>query len=167
MEFRKTLEKDVDSVMEIIKQSQQYFKEQGIDQWQNGYPNSDVIKNDISNDHSFVLLKDKKIVATTALSFDGEETYNEIYEGKWLSNEDYAVIHRIAVDTSHKGSGLAGDIIKEVEKKCSGNGIKSIKVDTHEENKSMQKLLLKNGFDYCGVIYLEDGDKRIAFEKLL
>lgn len=167
MEFRKTNHKDIENVMEIIKQSQQYFKEQGIDQWQNGYPNPQVIKNDIDNNNSYVLLKDRKILATTAISFDGEETYNEIHDGKWLSNDDYAVIHRIAVDTNHKGLGLAGKIIKEAEKKCSERGVKSIKVDTHEDNKSMQKLLLKNGFEYCGVIYLEDGAKRIAFEKTL
>lgn len=167
MEFRRTTEKDIDGVMEIISQSQQYFKEQGIDQWQNGYPNKEVIKNDISNENSYVLLKDNKILATTVISFDGEETYNKIYDGKWLSNEDYAVIHRVAVDTNHKGLGLAGKIIDEAKKKCSERGIKSIKVDTHEDNESMQRLLLKNGFEYCGVIYLEDGAKRIAFEKML
>lgn len=167
MEFRRTNEKDINGVMGIINQSQQYFKEQGIDQWQNGYPNEEVIKNDILNEHSYVLLKDNKIVATAAISFDGEDTYNEIKDGHWLSNEDYVVIHRIAVDTNHKGLGLAGKIINETEKKCSERGIKSIKVDTHEDNKSMQKLLVKNGFEYCGVIYLEDGAKRIAFEKTL
>lgn len=41
-----------------------------------------------------------------------------------------------------------------------------IKVDTHEENISMQKLLKKNNFKYCGIIYLEDKSKRIAFEKI-
>lgn len=167
MEFRKTNHKDVEQVMEIIKQSQQYFKDQGIDQWQNGYPNEDVIKEDISNDHSYVLLKDNKILATTVLSFDGEETYNEIHDGKWLSNDDYAVIHRIAVNTDYKGLGLSGEIIKEAEKKCSERNIKSIKVDTHKDNISMQKLLEKNGFKYCGIIYLTDGDTRIAFEKML
>lgn len=167
MEFRKTNHKDVEQVMEIIKQSQQYFKDQGIDQWQNGYPNEDVIKEDISNDHSYVLLKDNKILATTVLSFDGEETYNEIHDGKWLSNDDYAVIHRIAVNTEYKGLGLSGEIIKEAEKKCSERNIKSIKVDTHKDNISMQKLLEKNGFKYCGIIYLNDGDTRVAFEKIL
>lgn len=165
MEFRKTTSKEISSVMEIIKQSQQYFKEQGINQWQNGYPNAEVIQNDINNDHSYVLIRDNKIVATTALSFDGEETYNQIHGGEWLTNEDYAVIHRIAVDTNCKGKGIAGEIIKEVQKECINRGIKSIKVDTHEDNKSMQKLLEKNGFKYCGIIYLKDGAVRVAYEK--
>lgn len=167
MEFRKTTEKDVESVMSIIKQSQNYFKEQGIDQWQNGYPNSQIIKDDIKNDYSYVLLKDNKIVGTTVLSFDGEETYNKIHNGNWLTQNEYAVIHRIAIDNNLKGQGLAGKIIEKVQEKCNKRGVRSIKVDTHEDNKSMQKLLEKNGFKYCGIIYLTDGDKRVAFEKTL
>lgn len=166
MEFRKTIKSDVNNVMKIIKQAQDYFKSQGVDQWQNGYPNEETIENDIKNDESYVLEKDGEIVATTMLTFNGEPTYASI-QGKWLSNDKYATIHRVAVDNTHKGKGLSSQIIKYVEKNCLDKGIHSIKVDTHEDNTSMQRLLEKNDFKYCGVIYLEDDSKRIAFEKLL
>ena len=84
MEFRKTIKKDVNNVMKIIKQAQDYFKSQGVDQWQNGYPNEETIENDIKNDESYVLEKDGEIVATTMLTFNGEPTYASI-QGKWLS----------------------------------------------------------------------------------
>lgn len=173
MEFRKSVETDINNIMKIIKQAQVYFKEQGIDQWQNGYPNVETISNDIADKNSYVLLKDNKIVATAAVSFDGESTYDSIYEGGWITNNEYAVIHRIAVDNTYKGSGLSSEIIKHVEQLCLNKGVHSIKVDTHEENISMQKLLKKNKFKYCGIIYLEDRSKiedrgkRIAFEKTL
>jgi hypothetical protein len=32
---------------------------------------------------------------------------------------------------------------------------------------SGERLLQKNGFKYCGIIYLEDQEERIAFEKIL
>ncbi|BCN31817.1 GNAT family N-acetyltransferase [Anaeromicropila herbilytica] len=167
MEFRKSVETDIKNIMNIINQAQDYFKEQGINQWQNNYPNVETIRNDIAQCHSYVLLKKNQIVATAAISFDGEKTYHEIYEGEWISNQDYAVIHRIAVNNDYKGLGLASEIIKNVQILCSERQIFSIKIDTHEENISMQNLLKKNGFQYCGVIYLEDGNKRIAFEKIL
>ncbi|GKX66236.1 GNAT family N-acetyltransferase [Inconstantimicrobium mannanitabidum] len=167
MEFRKTDIMDINQVMNIIKQAQTYFKNQGIDQWQNNYPNTETIRKDIENNYSYVLIKEHNIVATAAISFDGEKTYNNIYDGQWITNEDYAVIHRIAVDSNYKGSGLSSEIIKNVEMLCLNRGIHSIKVDTHEENLSMQKMLKKNEFEYCGIIYLEDGSKRIAFEKKL
>ncbi|MBK1813589.1 GNAT family N-acetyltransferase [Clostridium sp. YIM B02505] len=167
MEFRRTVEADISSIMNIIKQAQTYFKENGIDQWQNGYPNEEVIKNDIENEHSHVLLKDNNVVGTAAISFDGEKTYDNIHEGQWLSNDAFAVIHRIAVDNEYKGLGLSAIIIKAVEELCINKGVHSIKVDTHEENLSMQRLLKKNGFQYCGIIYLEDKNKRVAFEKVI
>jgi RimJ/RimL family protein N-acetyltransferase len=167
MEFRRAVETDINNIMNIIKQAQSYFKEQGINQWQNNYPNSETIISDIAEKNSYVLIKDDNIVATVAVSFEGEKTYESIYEGEWISNNEYAVIHRIAVDNTYKGSGLSSQIIKNVEQLCLNKGIYSIKIDTHEENIAMQKLLEKNIFQYCGIIYLEDRSKRIAFEKTL
>lgn len=167
MKFQKAVEKDIKDIMNIIKQAQSYFKEQGINQWQDNYPNIETIKNDVNSGASYILLKENNIIATAAVSFSGEKTYESIYDGKWLTNGAFAVIHRIAVDNNYKGLGIASEIIKNVEKLSLNKGIRSIKVDTHEENISMQNLLRKNGFSYCGVIYLEDRSKRIAFEKVL
>ena len=167
MEFRKTIKTDINSVMNIIRQAQEYFKEQGINQWQDNYPNPEVINTDITRGESYVLLKNNNIVATAAVSFDGEKTYESIYEGKWITKDKFAVIHRIAVDNNYKGLGLSSKIIKHVEELCLSKEVYSIKIDTHEENISMQKLLKKNDFKYCGIIYLEDKSKRVAFEKVL
>lgn len=167
MKFRKATKEDVKCIMKIIKNAQEYLKNKGVNQWQDGYPNMDTINKDISSESSYVVLKDNTIAATLAISFDGEKTYDTIYDGEWLSNSKYAVIHRIAVDNEFKGSGLSSSIIKKVEKICLESDIHSIKIDTHEDNLSMQRLLLKNDFKYCGVIYIEDKSKRIAFEKLI
>lgn len=167
MEFRKAQEADISSIMEIIKQAQSYFKIQEINQWQNNYPNIEVIKNDLENDYGYVLLKDKHIVGTVSLSFDGEISYQRIYNGAWKSDEEYAVIHRIAVKDNYKGLGLASTMIQYIEEICRNKNIKSIRIDTHKENISMQKLIKKNGFEYCGIIYLVDKSERLAFEKIL
>jgi len=165
MKLRKSKEKDIRDIMEIIKEAQAYLKEMKIDQWQNGYPNEEVIRKDILNGYSYVLTDKDKVIATVALSFDGEPTYNEIYEGSWLTDNEYAVIHRIAVTKEMKGKNIASIILKRIEEICKERAIKSIKIDTHEDNLSMQRLLKKNNFKYCGVIYLEGKVKRIAFEK--
>ncbi|MBN1062541.1 GNAT family N-acetyltransferase [Clostridium botulinum] len=167
MEFKKSTEEDIGNIMRIINEAQIYFKEQKINQWQNDYPNIETIKEDIKNDYSYVFLMDKQIVATVALSFDGEKTYDIIYDGKWISNNKYAVIHRMAVNNSRKGNGIATKILENAEKICLEKGVHSIKIDTHVENKAMQNLLKKNNFHYCGIIYLEDNSKRVAFEKII
>ena len=42
--------------------------------------------------------------------------------------------------------------------------VNSLRVDTHEENLSMQRLVAKNQFQYCGIVYMADGGKRFAYE---
>ena len=166
--FRKTEYADIPEVMRLIGQAQAYMKEAGIDQWQNGYPNEGAIAMDIAKGYSYVMEENKKIIGTMAVIFDGEPTYDHIYEGAWNTTEEpYATVHRVAVDAECKGQGIAGSMIDEVVKMCQERGIRSIKNDTHRDNQSMQRMQAKNGFEYCGVIYLEDGAERIAFEKIV
>ncbi|MBS4536303.1 GNAT family N-acetyltransferase [Clostridium sp. D2Q-14] len=167
MEFRKTVESDINDIMVIIKKAQNFLREKGIPQWQNGYPGIQIIKNDLKKGYAYVLIDVNKVIATLAISFDGEKTYKDIYDGKWISNDQYAVIHRLAIDDDYKGKEIASIIINNIEKICLDKGIDSIKIDTHRKNLPMQRMLKKNGFKYCGVIYLEDKSERLAFEKIL
>lgn len=165
MVFRNATVDDINNVMKIINDAKEYFKEMNINQWQDGYPNEEVIKNDIINNNSYVLEKDGDIIATTMFAVEKDKTYDNIYDGKWINEGEYAVIHRIAVDNKLKGLKLGAEIINNAVEVCKDKGIKSIKIDTHKDNISMQRFLKNNGFQYCGVIYLEDKSPRIAFEK--
>lgn len=167
MEFRLARCSDIDEIMTIIKKAQEFIHSKGIDQWTNGYPSRDVIKDDIDNGYSYVLEKNNKIYVTGSVSFDYELTYNDIYEGKWITNDRYSVIHRMAIDMDYKSSGLSDEFLKNVEDLAKEKNIFSIKIDTHRENKSMQGFFKKNHFIYCGIIYIKDGSERLAYEKVL
>ena len=77
------------------------------------------------------------------------------------------MIHRIAIDDSKKGLGLSDVILENIKRMCLESGVKSIRVDTQKDNRSMQQWLKKNGFQYCGIIYLEDRSERLAYEKIV
>ena len=166
MRFRRSTYADINDIMKIIGQAQSYLKKMGIDQWQDGYPNTQVIEDDIKKGYSYVLVHKDKIIATVAISFDGEATYDHIYKGQWITDDRYVVIHRLAVGDIYKGQGLSSKIIEYIKDLCLDRGIYSIRVDTHRENLSMQRMLEKNEFEKCGIIYLENGDERIAFERI-
>lgn len=171
-EFRKTEIEDLDKIEEILNGAILSMKEMNLDQWQDGYPNIQSIIKDMGEDVSYVLIKDGEVIATSALTFEKELPYEKI-EGEWLSekDEDYAIIHRIAVDNKIKNNGYASILLQFLEEKVKLNKIKSMKVDTHEDNKPMRRFLEKNGYKYCGVIYLDRepniGAKRVAYEKIL
>ncbi|NLY18371.1 MAG: GNAT family N-acetyltransferase [Clostridiaceae bacterium] len=166
MIFRKALLTDINGIMNIIRQAQEFFRENGIEQWQNNYPNEETVADDIKHYNGYVLVKGNDIIGTVAVLFQEEKSYGHI-EGKWLSDGQYATVHRIAVAGKYKGKGYASDILRNIEEMCRQKNIFSIRVDTHEKNIAMQKLLDKNGFIYCGIIYLEDGSKRNAYEKII
>ena len=42
----------------------------------------------------------------------------------------------------------------------------NIRIDTHKDNRIMQHNIEKHGFTYCGIIYLANGDERLAYQKL-
>lgn len=168
MEFRRANITEVDYILGIIEEGQEFFRREGIPQWMNGYPNKDTISEDINKGYSYVLVDDGEIVGTTALIYGVEPTYEKIYEGEWLTDaKDYAILHRVAVRSSKKGKGLARRIVEAVEEDSRIKGIRSIRIDTHRKNISMQNMVKKAGFTYCGIIYLDDGAERIAFEKEL
>lgn len=167
MLFRIAKEDDLNEIMSIIEEAKAYLKVQGVDQWQNGYPNEEKILEDIASEESYVGELNGKIVATGYLSFCGEKTYEKIYNGQWLSIGPYAVYHRTAVSEKSRNAGIAKDFFQSLDKVVLEKGVKSIRIDTHKDNMPMQKFLKKNGYIYCGVIYLEDGNERVAFEKIL
>ena len=167
MEFRQANISDLDQIVEIIELSKKYLKETKVDQWQDGYPAKEDLRRDIESGNSYVLTNKDEIVATTVISLDGESTYNSIFNGEWITNEEYIVMHRVAVHDRYKGKGTFKELIKEAENLALNKGIFSIKIDTHRDNISMQKAVLKNDFKKCGIIYLEDGSERIAFEKVM
>ncbi|MDM0496888.1 GNAT family N-acetyltransferase [Clostridium perfringens] len=167
MEFRQAKISDLDQIVEIIELSKKYLKETKVDQWQDGYPSKEDLRRDIESGSSYVLTNKDEIVATTVISLDGESTYNSIFNGEWITNEEYIVMHRVAVHDKYKGKGIFKELIKEAEILALNKGISSIKIDTHRDNISMQRAVVKNDFKKCGIIYLEDGSERIAFEKVL
>ncbi len=170
MVIRKTACEDLGEVMPIFEEARGTIAALGIDQWQNGYPSRAVIEADIAKEQSYCVLNDGNICATMAILTDGEPTYDKIYEGEWLTGNGrgfYIAIHRVAVSVVCRGSGISGRIIDfaaEMAKKMEKD---SLRIDTHRGNVVMRKMLEKNGFSYCGVIYLENGDERVAYEKLI
>lgn len=156
---------DIDIAMDIINDGKRYLKQQGIDQWQTGYPDRKIIEKDIICNRGYFVTDDISKLAYMCIDFEGEPAYKDI-KGQWKSNEDYAVIHRLAVSKQKAGKGLSDTIIQLTEQLCKKNSVNSIRVDTDNENKIMQHILQKNGFVYCGTVWFAGSDK-IAFEKIL
>lgn len=127
-------------------------------QWGNTYPPKPLVAKDIEEGCSYVCIEQDKIVATFYYKEGRDDTYVKIYEGQWLDDSPYGVIHRITSDGTVRGA--ATYCINWALNQC-GN----LRMDTHRDNMVMQHTLDKNGFTYCGIIYSDDGTERLAYQK--
>ena len=147
-------------IMEVYAQARQFMAQNGNpDQWGTAYPSEEMIRQDILNGKCYVNLNGNQIRAVFYFAVEADPTYGYI-EGAWLNDAPYGVIHRIAVGES--GKGVAAECFAFAAECCD-----NIRIDTHEKNIPMQRCLAKNGFTRCGIIYLEDGDPRIAYQKVI
>lgn len=168
MEIHETTKEEKEAVLAIYEEAKAYFKAKGIDQWQNGYPDIDSLESDCEKGISYTASEQGKVIATFAVAVEKEKAYDAIFGGSWLSTaEEYGVIHRIAVTAEEKGKGVAAGLFFWAESYCMARGAAWLRIDTHRENYSMQRLLEKQGYQKCGTIYLQDGAERIAYEKSL
>lgn len=168
MKYRLATLKDIIQIMEIIEDGRAFLSTQNSGQWQDGYPNETTMTNDIINENLYVLIKEDEniIVGVCALTYH-EDDYDYLYEGAWLTDLPYMVMHRIAVKKEYRSMGygklLFGVFIEVAKKK----GYRSLRIDTHENNTRMRKILDDFGFVYCGKAILTPNKDRMVFEKVL
>ena len=158
MKIRNTKLTDLTEVRKIYSYAREQMKlNNNPNQWKNTNPKEETIINDIKNNNSYVIEKDNKIVGVFSFIIGIDKTYQYI-EGKWLNDLEYGTIHRIA------SNNLEKNIFNVCINFCKTK-INNIRIDTHHDNKIMRHILKKNNFIECGIIYVEDGSKRIAFQK--
>ena len=164
MNIRPSQLTDIPRIMDIFAYARSFMAANGNpNQWgRANWPPEDLIRKDIEQGLSYVCLNHQGEVIGTFFFNQGkdiEPTYAKIYDGAWLDDSPYGIIHRIAGDGSEKGIGAF--CINWAYDQCG-----HMRIDTHSDNIVMQNLLTKLGFTKCGIIYIEkDNDPRIAYEK--
>lgn len=160
MKIRKTRPEDIEAVMEIYAAAREFMRDNGNgDQWGNTHPVRELIESDIATGKGYAVVEDNEIIGVFYFDIADDPTYKIIYEGEWLNDEKYGVIHRIAV--KYHGRGIVSFVYDYCYKI-----IQNLRIDTHRKNLPMQHSLSKNGFVKCGIIYLESGDERIAYQRI-
>ena len=162
MEIRLAFPNEVNAVMKVIEDAKKTLAQSGSDQWQNGYPNVDIIIDDIISGQAYVALEEGEVIAYAAVTRSPESAYDAIYEGKWQGGEpEYLVFHRIAVARDAQGQGVAQTFLEGL---IEGFDYLDFRSDTHDQNKVMQHIFEKLGFKQVGKVPV-DGE-RLAYQKV-
>ena len=158
LKIRKTRDDDVERLEEIFSYARKQMAMNGNPtQWGNDRPSLELVRQDIIDGNSYVIENGEKIVGTFAYIPGIEPTYLQI-DGAWIDDSPYGTIHRIASDGSEKGIFSAALNFAE-------SFSRDVRIDTHRDNSIMLHVIEKNGFRRCGIIIVDDGTPRIAFQK--
>ena len=162
---------DISNIMQVMEAAKKIMRSSGnMHQWEDGYPSEAVIFSDMEKHGGYVVLASQAtkgraedsgcIVGYFAFLPAPEPTYSKIYDGEWLDDvQSYHVIHRIASYPDVHG------VFSDIMDFCFSHDA-NIRIDTHKDNRIMQHNIEKYGFTYCGIIYLANGDERLAYQKL-
>ncbi len=151
---------ELDTIMSVYDTARQFMRKTGNPtQWADGYPQREVLLEDINKKQLYVLYEDGEIKGVFAFISGPDPTYLKIYDGQWKSDAPYFAIHRVASDGTTKGFfGKCTEFCKKTTE--------HLRIDTHADNVVMQHVVEKQGFVRCGTIYLANGDPRIAYERV-
>lgn len=159
MEIRTAQLNDLDIIMDVFSKARGIMRDNGnFNQWINGYPSRELLTDDINSGNLYVITDEGIVHAAFAFITGEDPTYTYIEDGSWLSSRPYGAIHRIGSD------GKLHGILKMTVDFCSSR-INSLRIDTHADNSIMQAAVTKCGFKKCGIIYIEDGSPRIAYQQ--
>lgn len=158
--IRNAFPEDLPRIEEIYAYARQFMHNCGNpDQWGTQYPPQDQLVSDIEKSLLYVITEGNNIHGVFYFYIGEDPTYAKIFGGSWRSDTLYGTIHRIAGDGS-------GGILKHAVDFAQSR-ISHLRIDTHRDNLVMQKALAKQGFLPRGIIYIEDGSERIAYDKLV
>ncbi len=157
MYVRKATEADFIEITHIYAHARNFMRDTGNPtQWKHTYPTENIILSDIKNGYLHILEDEDGMQGVFALLPEGDPIYQTI-EGKWLNDAPHAAVHRVASAGKKKG------ILSECMRYCLSM-FQNIKIDTHKDNQIMQHQLEKAGFLPCGIVTLENGETRIAYQ---
>ena len=152
---------DLPVIMQLVASAKTIMRKNGnMNQWNDGYPSEKIILEDIKNKNCRIIMHGDTAVGSFVIKAGPDPTYSNIYNGRWLDDKPYYVIHRI---TSREDAHGIFNVMLDYCFNISHN----IRIDTHKDNTIMRHLLEKYGFSYCGIIHLNNGDERVAYQKAI
>lgn len=156
--IRKSRLEDLEDIEEIYAYARSFMKENGnSSQWKDDRPKRESLVRDIEKGIHYIIEIDGKVLGVFTFLEEEDPFYAHI-DGAWLNDEPYGTIHKIASNGIEKGVfKMCLDFVKKINP--------NIRIDTHKDNKPMLSAIEKAGFKNCGIVRVDDGTERIAFQK--
>ena len=155
--IRRATDGDIQAICELYAAARAFMRESGNrSQWVGGYPDRSDVERDLAAEALFVCVDENDVPQAAFFFTQGPDPTYATIAGEWADEGPYHVVHRIA---ARRGSGAGRECLAWA---C--GQARSVRIDTHEDNRPMRHVLGLLGFVECGTIWLEDGSPRVAYQ---
>lgn len=163
--IRKAEIKDIKDIMKIIKETIEEMHSYDNNQWDENYPQEKDFLDDIQKGDLYASEREGKLVGFVCINKVEPAAYREL---NWSLNEEFMVIHRMAVKFAVRRTGIGAELMKYADSLALKNNIRYIKTDTNSVNFKMNALFKKCGYNFVGQIRFLGKEKPFyCYEKVL
>jgi ribosomal protein S18 acetylase RimI-like enzyme len=155
---------DIPEIMRLIKKAVKAMNDSGLHQWDEQYPNREVISEDIEAGQLYKVITDGNTAGIIVLSEQYWPEYNAL---TWeLDDERPLIVHRLCIHPEYQGKGLAKRLMIFAEDFARENRYKSIRLDTSTLNAKALGLYDGLGYRRAGTVTFRTGLFQ-CFEKVI
>ncbi|MGE8553396.1 MAG: GNAT family N-acetyltransferase [Chryseobacterium jejuense] len=152
--IRKAIHEDVFQAVQVLEEVKKHMLNEGIDQWDEEYPNIKVLTEDTEKGEGFVFEEEGKVLAYMALNELCDEEYNDL---NWKTPTPFIVIHRLYVKPAAQGKGISSKMIRYAEEFAAQNQYQSIRFDAFSLNDTANIVYTKKGYKLVGTVRFRKG----------
>lgn len=145
---------EIDTIIALTKRCGTHMRENGIDQWDENYPDRANIAKDLRSETLFAFRNRDDILGIVVLNESQDEEYDQI---DWITdpNSRNLIVHRLAVDPIHQGNGIARKLMEFAENLARTQSYDSIRLDTFSQNPRNQRFYANRGYSNLGSVFLK------------
>jgi Acetyltransferases len=144
------LHDDIATICDIFDSCRMDLSAQGIHQWDDQYPNIEVIRNDIHNETIYAAVVDDQIAGV--ISFDDYEM-DEYSAINWSVNGGkHVIVHRLAVHPNFQRLGIAKRLMDFVHETGIKQQFQSVRLDVYSGNPHAVAFYERLGYEHRGQV---------------
>lgn len=152
--FRPADERDAEAIVALFKQAIAHMCANGIEQWDDKYPDADLLRGDIKSGEMRVLERGGDILAVVVINAKQDDEYAQ---GDWRCGSNPAVIHRLCVHPTHQHQGIAAEVMRHAEQLIAEQGYDCIRLDAFTQNPYALRLYERFGYRKAGEVTYRKG----------
>ena len=164
LKFRKAKEDDFDSVFQVFVDAIAEMNRKNISQWDELYPDREILKDDISKNQMYLGITDGGIACAYVVNSECDEEYDN---GDWrYPTASFRVIHRLCVNPIFQNKGVGKHTVEHIEAEQKAEGFETIRLDAFTLNPYAMKMYDRLGYVKVGSIYWRKGRFWLLEKKL-